>query len=73
MVFAAIETWDQAHRSSHAVATRHWSGIDGVGLDLPNRFDVYYGMADDRIGVARMEVPETLPGGSVGTDPKGLV
>jgi predicted GH43/DUF377 family glycosyl hydrolase len=45
--------------------------VDGVifptGVDRrddigqPDRFDVYYGMADDRIGVARMVVPETLP------------
>jgi predicted GH43/DUF377 family glycosyl hydrolase len=45
--------------------------VDGVvfptGMDRrddlgqPNRFDVYYGMADDRIGVARMIVPEALP------------
>ncbi len=27
------------------------------------RIDVYYGMADARIGVARMQVPVTLPGG----------
>jgi predicted GH43/DUF377 family glycosyl hydrolase len=30
-------------------------------LGLPDRFDVYYGMADDRIGVARLDVPERLP------------
>ena len=45
--------------------------VDGVvfptGIDRrddigqPDRFDVYYGMADDRIGVARLMVPETLP------------
>ena len=29
-------------------------------LGLPDRFDVYYGMADNRIGVARLDVPETL-------------
>jgi hypothetical protein len=27
----------------------------------PDRFDIYYGMADDRIGVARLDVPATLP------------
>ena len=27
-------------------------------LGLPDRFDVYYGMADNRIGVARLDVPE---------------
>jgi predicted GH43/DUF377 family glycosyl hydrolase len=29
-------------------------------LGLPNRFDVYYGMADDKIGVARLDLPENL-------------
>ena len=45
--------------------------VDGVvfptGIDRrddigqPDRFDVYYGMADDRIGVATLTVPEILP------------
>lgn len=26
----------------------------------PNRIDIYYGMADDSIGVAKMEIPDTL-------------
>lgn len=30
-------------------------------LGLPDRVDVYYGMADYRIGVARLDVPECLP------------
>jgi predicted GH43/DUF377 family glycosyl hydrolase len=30
-------------------------------LGTPDRFDVYYGMADNRIGVARLDVPEILP------------
>ena len=30
-------------------------------LGLPDRFDVYYGMADNRIGVARLDVPDSLP------------
>lgn len=30
-------------------------------LGLPGRFDVYYGMADNRIGVARLDVPASLP------------
>ncbi len=34
-------------------------------LGLPDRFDVYYGMADDRIGVARLDVPEFLPSGAL--------
>ena len=30
-------------------------------LGLPGRFDVYYGMADSRIGVARLDLPAHLP------------
>ena len=38
------------------------TGIDRRDdLGLPDRFDVYYGMADNRIGVARLDVPEHLP------------
>lgn len=38
------------------------TGIDcRHDLGAPDRFDVYYGMADDRIGVARLEVPDVLP------------
>ncbi len=38
------------------------TGIDRRDdLGSPDRFDVYYGMADDRIGVARLDVPEHLP------------
>jgi predicted GH43/DUF377 family glycosyl hydrolase len=38
------------------------SGIDRRDdLGTPDRFDVYYGMADDRIGVARLDLPEHLP------------
>jgi len=38
------------------------TGIDRRDdLGTPDRFDVYYGMADDRIGVARLTVPEVLP------------
>ncbi|MGV8813853.1 MAG: hypothetical protein ACOH2D_07045 [Gelidibacter sp.] len=32
---------------------------DDIGK--PNRIDVYYGMADDRIGVAKMIIPDELP------------
>lgn len=45
--------------------------VDGVvfptGIDRredigqPDRFDIYYGMADDRIGVAMLTVPDVLP------------
>jgi predicted GH43/DUF377 family glycosyl hydrolase len=38
------------------------TGIDRRDdLGRPDRFDVYYGMADDRIGVARLDLPERLP------------
>ncbi len=38
------------------------SGIDRRDdLGLPHRFDIYYGMADNRIGVARLDMPESLP------------
>lgn len=38
------------------------TGIDcRHDLDKPNRFDLYYGMADDRIGVATMTLPDKLP------------
>lgn len=41
------------------------TGIDRRDdLGLPDRFDVYYGMADNRIGVARLQVPEHLPPGA---------
>jgi beta-1,2-mannobiose phosphorylase / 1,2-beta-oligomannan phosphorylase len=41
------------------------TGIDRRDdLGTPDRFDVYYGMADDRIGVARLDVPATLPRGA---------
>jgi hypothetical protein len=38
------------------------TGIDRRDdLGLPDRFDVYYGMADNRIGVARLDIPAQLP------------
>jgi predicted GH43/DUF377 family glycosyl hydrolase len=37
------------------------TGLDMPGADL---IDVYYGMADARIGVARLTLPTTLPGTS---------
>jgi beta-1,2-mannobiose phosphorylase / 1,2-beta-oligomannan phosphorylase len=39
-------------------------------LGLPDRFDIYYGMADNRIGVARMDVPEFLPPGALADLPR---
>jgi predicted GH43/DUF377 family glycosyl hydrolase len=38
------------------------TGIDRRDdIGSPDRFDVYYGMADDRIGVARLDLPDSLP------------
>ena len=39
-------------------------------LGLPDRFDVYYGMADNRIGVARLDVPKSLPPGAHADPPR---
>jgi len=38
------------------------TGIDRRDdIGQPDRFDVYYGMADNRIGAARLDMPEFLP------------
>ena len=42
-------------------------------LGSPDRFDVYYGMADQRIGVARLDVPERLPLPILADPPQGRV
>jgi predicted GH43/DUF377 family glycosyl hydrolase len=50
------------------------TGIDRRDdLGLPDRFDVYYGMADSRIGVARLDVPEILPPEAVADPPEAKV
>ena len=47
------------------------TGIDRRDdIGSPDRFDVYYGMADSRIGVARLDLPDLLPVGGV-ADPPG--
>ena len=38
-------------------------------LGTPDRLDVYYGMADNRVGVARLDVPEHLPQGAIADQP----
>jgi predicted GH43/DUF377 family glycosyl hydrolase len=49
------------------------TGIDRrEDLGSPEHFDVYYGMADNRIGVARLEVPDRLPTGGVADPRKNL-
>jgi predicted GH43/DUF377 family glycosyl hydrolase len=50
------------------------TGIDRRDdLGLPDRFDVYYGMADNRIGVACLDVPEILPSEGIADPPKAKV
>ena len=46
------------------------TGIDRrTDIGAADRFDVYYGMADSRIGVARLDVPDRLPAGGVAEAP----
>jgi predicted GH43/DUF377 family glycosyl hydrolase len=50
------------------------TGIDRRDdLGSPDRFDVYYGMADNRIGVARLDVPDRLPVGAAADPPEAKV
>ena len=50
------------------------TGIDRRDdLGSPARFDVYYGMADDRIGVARLDVPDHLPPDALADPPAAKV
>lgn len=50
------------------------TGIDRRDdLGMPDRFDVYYGMADDRIGVARLDLPEVLPAEGIAHSPDAQV
>ena len=42
-------------------------------LGSPDCFDVYYGMADKRIGVARFKLPERLPPGGLADAPQAKV
>ena len=50
------------------------TGIDRRDdLGSPDRFDVYYGMADNRIGAARLDLPDSLPPGGVADPPDAKV
>jgi len=50
------------------------TGIDRrQDLDQPSRFDVYYGMADNSIGVARLDLPPLLPSVGVAAQPSGKI
>ena len=50
------------------------TGIDRRDdLGSPDRFDVYYGMADKRIGVARLDLPDFLPSEGIADPPEAKV
>jgi predicted GH43/DUF377 family glycosyl hydrolase len=50
------------------------TGIDRRDdIGQPNRFDVYYGMADSRIGVARLDLPDVLPPEGMADSPDNKV
>jgi predicted GH43/DUF377 family glycosyl hydrolase len=50
------------------------SGIDRRDdINSPDRLDVYYGMADNRIGVARLDLPDILPQEGVADPPEAKV
>jgi predicted GH43/DUF377 family glycosyl hydrolase len=50
------------------------TGIDRRDdLGTPDRFDVYYGMADNRIGVARLDLPQRMPAEAVADAPEAKV
>jgi predicted GH43/DUF377 family glycosyl hydrolase len=50
------------------------TGIDRRDdLGSAERFDIYYGMADARIGVARLDLPDSLPSGGVAAQATGKV
>ncbi len=76
MVLSAEHPQNIRYRSTHPVlapeAPQEQTGtianvVFPTGIDRrddigqPDRFDVYYGMADRRIGVARLDLPENLP------------
>ena len=50
------------------------TGIDRRDdLGSPDRFDIFYGMADNRIGVARLDMPDILPPGAAADPPQAKV
>ena len=50
------------------------TGIDRRDdLGTPDRFDVYYGMADSRIGVARLDMPDFVPQAGIADSPEAMV
>ncbi len=76
MILSENDPYDVVYRSVHPILKPELpeeevgiiahvvfpTGIDHrTDIDMPNRYDVYYGMADDRIGVARLDIPDSLP------------
>jgi predicted GH43/DUF377 family glycosyl hydrolase len=50
------------------------TGIDRrTDIDKPHRYDVYYGLNDFRIGVARLDVPPNLPHVPIADPPSGKI
>jgi predicted GH43/DUF377 family glycosyl hydrolase len=50
------------------------TGIDRrTDIDKPHRYDVYYGLNDFRIGVARLDVPPNIPHVPVADPPSGTI
>jgi predicted GH43/DUF377 family glycosyl hydrolase len=50
------------------------TGIDRRDdIGMPDRFDIYYGMADNRIGAARLDMPDHLPVGLAADSPSAKV
>jgi predicted GH43/DUF377 family glycosyl hydrolase len=50
------------------------TGIDRrTDIDKPHRYDVYYGLNDFRIGVARLDVPPNIPHVPIADPPSGTI
>ncbi|MEO8887241.1 MAG: glycosidase [Mucilaginibacter sp.] len=75
MFLSADDPYDVAFRSFEPILTPELpeekvgviadvvfpTGIDQrTDINMPDRFDVYYGMADNQIGVARLDLPDKL-------------
>ena len=68
IAFPAEESADELHGVVNNVVFP--TGIDRRDdIGCPDRFDVYYGMADNRIGAARLDLPDCFPE-CAETDPK---
>jgi len=76
IVYQGVSAMEQASKERNgAVANVVFpTGIDRrVDVAWPDRFDIYYGMAGNRIGAVRLDVPELLPPGGVADSPVAKV